>query len=286
VVTDLPTRGRSVPTSDVTTGDAHADTAGRRGLLASLVRRVAAQPPVERACYLIGAVLIVSGLVHLGVAALDDRPWLGPLSWRKPASFGVSFGTTLISITWISSWLRLSRRVRASLLGVFAADCVLEVTGVTLQAWRDVPSHFNTETPVDTVIAFSLAAGGAVLIVVLGAMAVTALRGEINGPPGMRLALRAGFALLLAGLAAGVAMIVRGRILTQDGDPSAAYHSAGYLKWFHGVTLHAVLVLPALAWWLSRTSYGDARRTTIVAIATGGYALLAGATLLVSLIKS
>src|SRR5947209_6171890 len=86
--------------------------------LASLPRRVATQRPIERACYLIGAALIASGLVHLGVAALDNRPWLGPLSWRKPVTFGLSFGATLIAITWIASFLRLAPRSRAWLLGV------------------------------------------------------------------------------------------------------------------------------------------------------------------------
>jgi hypothetical protein len=241
---------------------------------------------LERACYLVGAVLIASGLIHLGVAVVDPRPWFGPLSWRKPVTFGLSFGTVLISIVWVSSYLRLSPRARAWLLGVFAADCVVEVTGITVQAWRHVPSHFNTETPFDSVIAFSLAAGGAVLIIVLGSLALTAFRGRIDGPASMRLALRAGFGLLLAGLAAGVAMIVRGETLIRAGHRAAAYDTAGYLKWFHAVTLHAVLVLPALAWLLARTDRREAGRVRIVAVAVLGYVLVAAGTLVVSLINS
>jgi hypothetical protein len=29
-------------------------------------------------------------------------------------------------------------------LGLFVTGCVVEVSGITLQAWRHVPSHFNT----------------------------------------------------------------------------------------------------------------------------------------------
>jgi hypothetical protein len=76
----------------------------------------ASRRPVERACYLIGAVLVISGLFHLGVFAFGDRSWYGPLSWRKPATFGLSFGITLISITWVSSYLRLAERTRAWIL--------------------------------------------------------------------------------------------------------------------------------------------------------------------------
>ena len=136
---------------------------------------------------------------------------------------------------------------------VFAIDCVVEVAGITIQAWRDVPSHLNTSTPGNALIAFSLAAGGGVLLIVLGTFAVSALRGRVNGPASMRLAIRSGFALLVVGLLAGIAMIVRGEVLIRSGETEAAYNHAGFLKLFHGVALHALLVLPVTAWLLGRT---------------------------------
>lgn len=231
--------------------------------------------PTERAAYAVAAVLVASGLAHLVVAAVDPRPWDGPLSWRKAVTFGLSFGITLASVTWVSRSLRLGDRARAWLLGVFAVDCVVEVLGITVQAWRHVPSHFNTETPFDTVVAMSLAFGGGVLIVVLGTMAVVAFRGRVDGPPSVRLALRAGFALLLAGLAAGAAMIARGESLIKEGHRQQAYDTAGFLKAFHAVTLHGVLVLPALAWLLSRTRLSERDRVRVVAAAIGLYVLAA-----------
>jgi hypothetical protein len=238
--------------------------------------------PIERISYAVAAVLVASGLFHLAVAAVDPRPWEGPLSWRKAVTFGLSFGVTLASITWVSRSLRLADRSRAWLLGVFAVDCVVEVAGITVQAWRHVPSHFNTETPFDTAVAMSLAAGGGVLIVVLGTMAVTAFRGRIDGSTSVRLALRAGFALLLAGLAAGAAMIARGETLIRSGHRQQAYDTAGFLKGFHAVTLHGVLVLPALAWLLSRTRLSERTRTRVVAAGIGGYGLAALVVLVVN----
>jgi hypothetical protein len=252
------------------------------GLALDVRRELAAARGVERACYLVGAVLIGSGLAHLVVAAADPRPWDGPLSWRKAVTFGLSFGTTLVAITWVSASLRLTDPVRRRLLLVFAADCVVEVTGITVQAWRHVPSHFNTETPFDTVVAMSLALGGAVLVAVLGAMAVTALRGRVDGPPSVRLAVAAGFALLMAGLGAGVAMIVRGETLIGAGHRTEAYDTAGYLKWFHAVTLHAVLVLPALAWLLARLDLTERTRIKLVAAATISYVVVAAVVLAVT----
>src|SRR5688572_29821318 len=100
---------------------------------------------VERVCYALGALLIAAGLFHLAVFVVDGGPWEGPVSWRKPATFGLSFGLTLITITWVASYLPLGERLRNVLLGVFAADCFLEAGGITLQAWRGVPSHINRE---------------------------------------------------------------------------------------------------------------------------------------------
>ena len=156
---------------------------------------------------------------------------------------------------------------------------MLEVAGITIQAWRDVPSHFNNTTPFNSVIAYSLAFGGAVLVVVLGSLAIVAFQGRTDAAPSMRLALRAGFALLLVGLAAGAAMIARGEILIRQGHRTAAYDSAGFLKWTHAVTLHAVLVLPLLAWWLAQNDREELTRVRIVRAAMWIYIAAAGATL-------
>jgi hypothetical protein len=232
----------------------------------------------------VSALLVASGLFHLLVFALDDRPWAGPVSWRKPSTFGVSFGLTLASVVWVTSYLRLQQRTRFLLLEIFAADCLVEVGGITLQAWRGVPSHLNRSTPTDAAVAVALALGGAVLIVVLGAFAVTALRGRTVAAPSMRLALRGGFALLVGGLLAGATMIAVGAVAMNSGPAADAYAVTGFLKTFHGVTLHAVLVLPALAWLLARTSWTERRRLRAMSVATTVYVVAAGGALVLDLL--
>ncbi|MER6852123.1 hypothetical protein AB0A81_18865 [Streptomyces flaveolus] len=228
--------------------------------------------PVTRACHATGLLLILSGLAHLVVFAVDGGPWDGPVSWRKPVTFGLSFGITLIAVTWITSYLRVRPGPRAALLAVFAADCVLEVAGITLQAWRGVPSHLDMETSFDTAVSMSLAVGGGVLVVLLTVFAVASFRHRPTGPAGMALAVRSGFAVLLVGLASGAAMIARGVVLTRTGHQEAAYRSTAPLKPLHGVSLHAVLVLPVLAWLLSLTSWDAPVRRRSVAVAVGCYA--------------
>ncbi|MEU5598771.1 hypothetical protein [Streptomyces sp. NPDC020298] len=228
--------------------------------------------PAERLCHTTGVLLVLSGLAHLLVFAVDGGPWEGPVSWRKPVTFGLSFGVTLIAVTWVTSYLRVGSRLRTALLVVFAADCVVEVGGITLQAWRRVPSHLDMETPFDTAVSMTLAVGGGVLVALLTVLAVVSFRHRPTGPVGMPLAVRSGFAFLLVALASGAAMIARGVMLSRTGHQEAAYHSTAPLKPLHGVSLHAVLVLPALAWLLSRTSWSERARQRAVGAAVGCYA--------------
>ncbi|MFG2631381.1 hypothetical protein [Streptomyces sp. NPDC048473] len=225
--------------------------------------------PVEALCYATGAALVVSGLLHLVVFAVDGGPWAGPVSWRKPVTFGLSFGLTLVAVTWVTSYVRIGDRTRAVLLGLFAADCVLEVGGITLQAWRGVPSHFNVESPFDTAVSMSLAVGGGLLVGILATFAVASFTRPPQGPAGMALALRSGWAILLVGLLSGVAMIARGVYLTRTGHQWAGYRSTASLKPLHGVGLHAILVLPALARLLARTSWSARTRHSVVRAAAG-----------------
>jgi hypothetical protein len=228
------------------------------------VARVRRLRPVEQIAHLVGALLMVSGVVHLGVFLIDGGPWEGPVSWRKPTTFGLSFGLTLITVAWVTGCLVMSPRARAWLLGLFTADCVLEVGGITVQAWRRVPSHFNTGTPASRAIAMALAVGGGVLVVVLACFAVVALRGRIRGPADLRLAVRAGWAFLLLTLATGVAMVAKGSILYRTQGPRVAYETAGSLKPVHGVALHAILVLPLLAVVLRARRWPEDRRVAAV----------------------
>ncbi|GAA2158286.1 hypothetical protein [Actinomadura napierensis] len=240
---------------------------------------------IERACYAVGGLLMLGGLFHLLVFAVDGGPWTGPVSWRKPVTFGLSFGLTLITIAWVSSYVRLGERARRVLLGVFAADCVAEVALITTQAWRKVPSHFNMETGFDTLVTRLLAAGGAILVITLVSLTVAAFRANPGTAPSMRLALRAGFAALMLALASGAAMIARGVAEAQGGHQQAAYHVAVALKPAHFVTMHAVLVLPALAWLLTFTGLTEGRRVRTVALATSAYGVVAAAVIAVSAVR-
>lgn len=205
------------------------------------------------------------------------------MSLRKAVTFGLSFGLTAASVAWASSYVDVRPRVRALILGVFAAACVVETTLVTMQAWRGVPSHFNFATPFDTTVAMTLAGGGAVIVVTMLAFTVHALRPGGIASPSMRLAVRYGFGSLLAALATGAVMIAMGVIQVRAGNPVGAYTSAGSLKPLHAVTMHAILVLPGLAWLLGFTRWDEDRRLRLVRLAAVGYTVAIGVAAILSL---
>jgi hypothetical protein len=237
----------------------------------------------ERIAYVVGGLLIVSGLAHLSVLIASGGPWSGPVSLRKPATFGLSFGLTLITIAWVSAFLALGSRSRTVLLGIFSSACVIETMLVTLQAWRGVPSHFNVETTFDAIVARALAAGGLTLVVITVSLTVVAFRTNATVPRSLLTAIRVGFIALLGAQAVGAAMIARGMKLVVNGNPHAAYTSGGLLKPAHAVMMHGILILPAIAWMLSFVGWSERRRLEVVLLAIAGYVLVSGIVTLANL---
>jgi len=59
-----------------------------------------AEQPAQRLGYLAGGALIVAGVVHLAAWLAVGGTWQGPVSFRKPTNFGLSFGPTTITLIW------------------------------------------------------------------------------------------------------------------------------------------------------------------------------------------
>jgi hypothetical protein len=236
-----------------------------------------------RTAYFVGAFLMLSGLVHVGILIATGASWEGPLSWRKAATFGLSFGLTLTTVVWVSSFLRLSPRARSRLIAVFTIACTVETALVTLQVWRGVPSHFNVETSIDSWIARTLALGGAALVAVILTLTLASFRKNPGVPISQRVAIRVGFMALTGAQIAGALMIARGMRLVFAGHPATAYATGGVLKPSHAVTMHAIQLLPVLAWLLSFTAWTERRRLLVVLLAAVGYAALAATIILTNL---
>jgi hypothetical protein len=237
-----------------------------RSLLADLWRAGRFTPvrPYQRFAYTCAALLIISGVVHVGVYLVDGGPWQGPVSWRKPVVFGLSFGITLATMTWIMGFLRPSRAAGWTILGLFAFASVGEVLLISMQRWRGVASHFNDATEFDSAVfgwMGQLVALVAVLTVVITIWSFL----RTDAPATLAWAIRAGLVLMLISQAVGVQMIVEG---------GNTFGAAGALKVPHAVTLHAVQVLPGLALMLSLSALSESRKIRVLAVGAAGYVVI------------
>lgn len=189
----------------------------------------------QRLAYLTALVLVGVGLAHLVGFALLGGPWLGPVAWRKPFAFGLSFGMTLATLAWIAGFLAPGRRAGWALCGVLAAACTLEVIWVSVQRARGVASHFNDATALDAALFYTAGVAAAAIVAVIVTLAGLAFVGARCERP-LVWAIRTGLVVLVLSMAVGVLMIKQG------GSPAGAG-----MKVPHAVGMHAIQVLPALA---------------------------------------
>jgi len=223
----------------------------------------------QRFGYVCGALLVASGVFHGLVYLVDGGPWEGPVSWRKPIVFGLSFGITLATLTWFMTFLQPRRRVGWALVGVFAVASLAEIFLISMQKWRGVASHFNETTAFDGAV-FS-AMGSLVSVLVLLTVIVAARSFlPMDAPQSLAWAIRIGLVLVLVSQAVGVQMIVEG---------GNTFGAAGALKVPHAVTLHAIQVLPALALLSLLSEATDRHRMRIVALGAAGYVGLIASTM-------
>jgi len=220
-----------------------------------------------------GAILVASGLVHIGVWGVLGGPWEGPVTWRKPILFGISGGLTAISLGW--AWARLPwRRGDLWLARITAWALVIEVALIDLQRWRGVASHFNRQTPLDSWL-YDLM-GGLILFVtaVIIDLTVRWFRTRPPVPADMLLAARSGLVLLTVSCLLGIWASVNGEMQLAAGRPPEIFGAAGVVKFPHGVVIHAIQWLPFIAWAARRVGLGDRTRVLLVAVATAASALL------------
>jgi hypothetical protein len=247
-------------------------TARMRGSLLGCWRE---QRPAQRFAAAVGAALIMIGLAHLAAWLLLGGAWAGPVSFRKPTTFGVSFGLTTVTLAWVAGQLRIPDRAHWLLLGPLATADTYEVAWVSLQRWRGVASHFNFDTPLDTRL--FLAGGAAIAVTVTVILVLTVLAfTSIQARPSMALAIRAGLLTLVVAQAVGGWMIQHGVGPASEGATTGltTFGSAGMMKLPHAMAIHAIQVLPALAWLLTFAALPERRRVGVVGSATLGYATL------------
>ena len=232
--------------------------------------------PWQRLGSLVGGALNLVRLAHLHAWLCVGGAWAGPVSFRKPTTFGISFGLTTVTMAWVAGQLRISDRTGWLLMVPLVLADTSEVVWVSVQRWRGVAAHFNDDTALDNLL-FVVMGGVAVGVAATVILVVTVLSfTHMRAAPSMALAIRAGLLILLVAQVVGGWMIQHGLGLADQGatDGLTTFGAAGVMKVPHAVAIHGIQVLPALAWLLSFAALPEQRRVGLVRVAVGGYVAL------------
>ena len=215
----------------------------------------------QAAIALCAAMLLVTLLAY----GLDERMLRGVNIWSKPVKFALSFGLHLATLLWLASLLTPEARqhfsTRLALLSASTAS-VVEVFYVALQSARGRASHFNFETPLDSILYYGLM-GGSALVIVMATFAIgrSVLR---NANPSVSTGLRLGagwgavFGAIATLIVAGAMASGRfsgagpwiGSIRTDAGGlPIVGWsRSVGDLRVPHFFATHLIQLLPLVGW--------------------------------------
>ncbi|GAA2216069.1 hypothetical protein GCM10009850_115380 [Nonomuraea monospora] len=249
------------------------------------------------------AMAVLATVSALGLV-IDARTLVdGQGVWLKPFKFAISFGLYAGTLAWMISQAGRRRRTLWWLGTVTVAGFVVpEISAITFQAARGVPSHFNFSTGLDETV-FMVMGGAAYLgwlmTFALGVFLVAQRRVD----RAMAWAIPLGMVISLAGMSVGylmtaptpgqaeglasglrLATIGAHSVGAPDGGavmPVTGWETgAGDLRVAHFVGLHAMQVVPLVAIGLKlacrRFPVLAGVRTALVVVAASGYAGVTG----------
>lgn len=224
------------------------------------------------------AVLGMSALAHAVVLVVSGGEWQTAVSFRKPITFGISVGLILWTSAWTMDRLPSRPRLERALTVTLVSSGFLEVGLITVQAWRGVPSHFNVFTPQDGAIFGIMGIAIGVFSVALVVLYVWSLM-QRPADPSTRLALLAGFGLVMAGLGLGPWIIGLGLQMTErlgHVPNTVLAGEAGIAKFPHAMALHGIQVFIATSVVARTVGLADRNRLRATRLTVAGYASLVG----------
>ena len=238
-------------------------------------------------------------LAATGVALLvDPREVLGAPAWMKPAKFAASIAIYTLTLAWVFAYLPGWARTRRMVSWITAVTLLIEIIIIYVQAWRGTGSHFNVGTLLDGVL-FTVM-GVAILVQTLSAIAVAAaLWQQRFADRAIGWALRLGMTVTIVGAItgglmtqptqaqldaarAGQRMAVSGAhtVGAPDGGPGLPgtgwSREHGDLRVAHFIGLHAIQLLPLIAFVFTRQGWQETRRVRMVWATAASYVSLFG----------
>lgn len=226
----------------------------------------------QKATLLLGVILLATGIFHGGVFLTQGGSLAGPVSWRKPITFGFSFGFNLIAIGWLLSYLPKQKRSYWTLVSILGISELLTVVLVAMQQWRGVPSHFNFGTSTfNAVVAGAIVFFTIPVTVVIVTLTIHTFS-KLVASPSLTWAMRLGMVLMVVGLAFGyfAAIYARIQFIYQTGQPQDIFGEAGSTRLPHSLALYAFHLLFIQAWLMQFADWLEEERLQWVGVTALG----------------
>lgn len=209
-------------------------------------------------------------VITFAATMLDSRTLLGEPIWLKPFKFSVSITLYAVTLAWMISFLNPVARRWAWWIGsVIAVLLGVEMVVIILQVIRGQRSHFNIATTLNQDLYIVMGVSIAVVWALNLILAVFVVRERIEDTA-IRLAIRSGLVIALAGMAVAFFMVLpTGQQVSAIGHgaavPFLGAHSVGVpdgspgipltgwnltggdLRAPHFLGLHGLQALPLLA---------------------------------------
>jgi hypothetical protein len=236
---------------------------------------------------------------------IDPRMITDAPAWLKPAKFAISIAIYVFTLAWAFTLIPGWRKTRRVVGWATAIAMVLEFAIIALEAYRGTTSHFNFSTPLNGVLFVIMGVAIVAQTFISIAVAVAFWRQRFEDPAmgwalrlGMTItilgALSAGFmthptAAQLAAAHAGQGMPIMGAhtVAGPDGGPGLSgtgwSTEHGDLRIPHFMGLHALQVLPLIAFVMSRRRLSSDTRVRLTLTAAGSYLTLFGLLLIQAL---
>ena len=217
----------------------------------------------QRALLLATAILLSGGLFHTFVWIASGESLAGPVSWRKPILFCFSSGVTCLSLSWVQRILVWRQKTTALLGLLFAVAICIEVTLICVQIWRGVPAHFYASSQIDYLVLESIKFQALLITALIGFFTFATFQ-KLATTADYAFAARAGMLLLLFSCLLGIAVELHGEWRLMKGLSPELVGRAGLAKFPHGMPMHAIQLLPMVAFVLARLGRPLSQRLYVV----------------------
>lgn len=191
--------------------------------------------------------------------------------WLKPTKFIIS----AIIVLWTMAWYLINypfKPMTKNGLAIAASIFMLiENIAISMQAWRGVTSHYNSNTVFDAMVFKMMGLAIGLFTIIVFWLFIKSFSSKLEFSGVMRWSFRIGwFAFLFASVVGGAMISQRGYAIgVEDGGRGIPFLNwstkGGDLRIAHFLGLHAIQVVPLVTYFISK-QIRDKSRMTVLSI--------------------